>query len=572
MNKKQRNILIIVPATLIFIISLLSFLYLNKINFYGDFEIEIYHNEENITDKFNISGTTVFNRSHELTHQKGKVTNIDKWWFKEIHIALNDSCNIATSKIKYSLDKFIIKKDFDTSKKQIILNKGFYSEIFPVKVYKFVKTSRKTNNMFTGLIVSSLAFLVIIITLFVRQKKSLSFTLLGFYVFALIPVYRIFILQSITMSIGIFILISIFFAIISIILVFIKNNSKRNNLITLTGSIFLTIITVEIFLRLVGINKTTYESKLGEYVFIEKQFTNKSAYERTPNSNFVIQSSEFSYSRTTNSLGLSDLEPDLEKKENDFLIIALGDSFTEGDGAHADSTWMKFLERIIPESQHINFRFLNAGICGSDPIYQYKLLEEKLLIYKPDIVITTYGHDMDDVIMRGGIERFENKSLTSPAPRWESIYSVSYIFRLIIHSFMNVNHLFMSTEKYELEKNTALSHFKTNLMMFKKLSENNDFHVLTVFYPAKEEVAQNKFDFWDIIINFAERNNINYLNLLDYYTAEENMTKDNVHYYYWEKDGHHNARGYEVFAKAVYQKLNSLGLLEKETKISNKNN
>ena len=70
------------------------------------------------------------------------------------------------------------------------------------------------------------------------------------------------------------------------------------------------------------------------------------------------------------------------------LFVALGDSFTEGDGTPADSTWPKLLEkRLNAAHPSANITTLTGGIGGADPPFEYILLKEKLLTYQPDLVV-----------------------------------------------------------------------------------------------------------------------------------------------------------------------------------------
>jgi len=207
----------------------------------------------------------------------------------------------------------------------------------------------------------------------------------------------------------------------------------------------------------------------------------------------------------------------------------LGDSFTEGDGAHSDSTWLKFLERNIGKHDSVNYRFMNAGICGSDPVYQYRLLEKRLLPFTPDLIIVCLGYEIDDIIKRGGFERFEKKGIITDVN--ELFYATSYIYRLVLHNLFRYNHLLMSKRKYDTEKKNALQIIEQSLLKFKKLSHEVNAQLLLVFYPQKTEVISGKYEHWDDIIVFAEQNDIHFLSLLDYYLNVEKMNISNIHDY-----------------------------------------
>jgi hypothetical protein len=122
----------------------------------------------------------------------------------------------------------------------------------------------------------------------------------------------------------------------------------------------------------------------------------------------LLKSEEYKFMRVINSEGLADREHTPAKSVGEYRILALGDSLTEGDGAHADSTWLKFLERNLKKYPiQRNLTFMNAGVCGSDPFYSYVLLKDRLIRYKPDLVLLALNaSDLNDLLIRGGMERF----------------------------------------------------------------------------------------------------------------------------------------------------------------------
>ncbi len=75
----------------------------------------------------------------------------------------------------------------------------------------------------------------------------------------------------------------------------------------------------------------------------------------------------------------------------------------------------------------------------------------------------------------------------------------------------------------------------------------------------KEEVVKKKYLYWNELISFAEKEKMPCADLLAYYSDTLNINNSNIHDYYWKHDGHHNAKGYEAFAKGVHAKLKALG-------------
>ncbi len=275
-----------------------------------------------------------------------------------------------------------------------------------------------------------------------------------------------------------------------------------------------------------------------------------------PNSITQWENDEFEHYRTHNSLGLCDVEPQIKEDTNIYTIIGLGDSFTEGLGAYSDSTWLKFLERKFASDTITKYQFINAGIAGSDPVYEYVLLRDKLLKFKPNLVILALGYEQEEMMIRGGFERFQADGTIQyrKKPFWYPLYKISGIFRLFArNSFANQ----MLIPKYlaETEEKMAILKIQFVINKFKYLSKKHNFKFTLAIYPQYWEVVNKKHDYWTETINFARQNNITTVDLLKFYTDSIQMNKSNISDYYWMKDGHHNAKGYEKMAEGILHSI-----------------
>lgn len=284
--------------------------------------------------------------------------------------------------------------------------------------------------------------------------------------------------------------------------------------------------------------------------------TNNSYHTYAPNSITRWNNDEFKHYRKTNSLGLSDIEHQIKKDTNTYTIIGLGDSFTEGFGANTDSTWMKFLERKITINSKMKYQFINAGIGGSDPAFEYVLLRDKLLKFKPNIVIVALGWDLQEMIIRGGLERFQPDGTVKyrKKPFWFGLYKTSGIFRLFMHNSF-ANQMLIPKNKVETEEKMAIYKIQSILLLFKQMSEKLNFKLVLAIYPQNWEVLNKKYDNWTETINFALNNQITTVDLLKFYTDSVHMNKSNISDYYWIKDGHHKAKGYEKMAEGIFQSI-----------------
>ncbi len=334
------------------------------------------------------------------------------------------------------------------------------------------------------------------------------------------------------------------------IILIVKNKQPiRNNLILISSSVFLTLIIVEIALRISGLFSTYSEKRTYYY---NSMYENNSAefyIKGREGPTELSYGSEYSFERKPNKEGYSDKDWTIEKKDSCFRIIAIGDSFTEGDGTHKDSTWLKFIERKTPDE---NIEYFNAGLCGSDPIFGYYNLENTLIKYKPDLVILCVNpSDIEDIVIRGGFERFQNEEIVfKKGPWWEFIYASSHVSRAFYNLFFDDKLLPKSNPKIENQKSIEI--IQNCLLKFNTFCEKNNCQFICVFHPFKLEIKKNQNSF-ENTMSFCEKNAIVYINLNEYYQNQK--VKSNIQQYYWKKDGHHNAKGYELMADGIFEGL-----------------
>ncbi|GIV33324.1 MAG: hypothetical protein KatS3mg031_0859 [Chitinophagales bacterium] len=333
--------------------------------------------------------------------------------------------------------------------------------------------------------------------------------------------------------------------------------SARRNILMLLGSTLVTILVLETLLRLTALGESLQnygERSRGYYLRVYENHARSAYHTHSPNSTITLKSLFFSYPRQTNSLGISFPEIPIEKEPGEIRIMALGDSFTEGDGAPADSTWMKALERELRQRYpYVRFTFINAGVCGSDPVFAFRLFKDKLLVYRPDIVLAaTNLSDLDDLIMRGGRERFfgNDSCRFRRGPRWENIYAFSYLFRLFIHT--RYNKIFLTPEEDRQKRKEAVAEIAATFNQFHDLCEASGCRFIAVLMPVTVDVTQEKLvTIGQLADTLGADPPFPVINLLPYYLNKGGINKYNVHDYYWPMDGHHTSRGYEIFGKGV---------------------
>ena len=132
---------------------------------------------------------------------------------------------------------------------------------------------------------------------------------------------------------------------------------------------------------------------------------------------------EFSVDFRTNSQGLRYREIPLTKQSgNEFRVVVLGDSMTEGWGVEAEQTFTSVLEKTL-SSVRRTFYFINCGLAGTGPLQYGRILASVGLKYHPDLVLVAlHTNDLSDTpedadlnVVRNWRGRYE---VQSPKSLW----------------------------------------------------------------------------------------------------------------------------------------------------------
>lgn len=322
------------------------------------------------------------------------------------------------------------------------------------------------------------------------------------------------------------------------------------------------LLVVEVFLVRFGI-MDTYMERI-EYGYVSRYGSNHEDYYRThkPNEVFYISRPEFNHIRNCNSLGFSDMEWPIQKKEKEKRILVFGDSFTEGVGAPYDSNYVSILRTLFADTDSL-VTVMNAGISGDDPCVNFICYKDLLLQYKPDIIVQSLSaNDIHtDIATKGGLERFQpsGKVKFRDAPWWEPIYALSYVSRLFF-SAIGYNELLIKTP-FTKEEEQVLNTKTIDLFeQYSSLAEAQHAQLLVVLQPDQSTLYNKMFEYnFDTIVkHISTMDNVKVANLLPFYLNFFADKRDSIKHYYWIQDGHHNAKGYALMARSVKHSLDSL--------------
>lgn len=311
---------------------------------------------------------------------------------------------------------------------------------------------------------------------------------------------------------------------------------------------------LEFALRLNGFYNSFEEKQGLEYEIKYKKNTSDWFHTWAPNVTIIYKNSEFKYINKYNNWGHRELPIRFFLEDQKRVKVAcIGDSFTEGDGAPYDSSWVKGIEHLLSNKNN-KYLFYNAGACGSDVFFDYKMLTCKLIKLKPKIVLATLNYsDVFDVIYRGGDERFNSDSTTTykAGPNWEWAYQYSHVIRLIVNQFLGFNYHFIKRNDELKAEVNAIKLIKKKVIETYTFCKKNGIEYYLIIHPHPLEINLKSNKLTETLAN--EPFVINLFNdLYPYYK------KNNIANYYWPKNLHFNSKGYFVMSNKIASHLLTL--------------
>ncbi len=280
-----------------------------------------------------------------------------------------------------------------------------------------------------------------------------------------------------------------------------------------------------------------------------------------PHKRYTRKSAEFSYPVSINNEGLRDRSHPVEKEAGELRILCLGDSYTQGVGAAFAHTWPQQLTGALPGGGQ-KVRIMNGGMEGSDIYFMYRLLKTRLLKYRPDIVVVALNTtDLDEYMMRGGMERFlpGGKLQFNNGPLWQPLYGSSYLVRHVVHNMLGYDRMLLTREETEQLRSEAEDDFGVVLERFRALASEKGFKLLVAFQPMASEVEKGRLDMDGLRKRLQKEGRIESVDLVTYFTTEAGADKSNIVDYFWRVDSHNTPKGYRVVAQGIAAKLQKLG-------------
>ena len=227
----------------------------------------------------------------------------------------------------------------------------------------------------------------------------------------------------------------------------------------------------------------------------------------------------------------------------------MGDSFTEGCGAPADSS-IPALLRAYVTAHDTGTDVMNCGVSGNDIFFDWMMLQKlvrKYQVKQVDFIVNST--DINDVGERGGNERFISNGMLryNAHPWWEPVFAVSYVFRLGVMKLHDFDYTLRSaTEKKQInaqaiEKITGL--LKTDILPWAR-AKNIDVVVIT--FPVGVELHTPLTNYKMLVSKLKSVEGCRVVDCLPKLAAQPDPRQ-----LYWAHDLHYNHTGYQLISGEV---------------------
>ncbi len=300
------------------------------------------------------------------------------------------------------------------------------------------------------------------------------------------------------------------------------------------------------------------------------------------------------YTVYTNSLGFVDKSTrEIPLKSDQFRILFMGDSFTEGSGYPYEQTFVGLMEHRIDSSK---VEFLDAGVRSYSPKLYYlktEYLLEKLRLKIDYLIVLVDVSDIQDEI---AYENYVPSDLSYYLARADvylmerSILDRNITENLLgetlakarqrlfgtddmIHSWASRRDLWADMPDYVKERDAWLNDEKVyekwgkrgiqlaegNMDRLYKLCKRHNIGMTLVVYPWPSQVMRGELDSKQVQIwkDFAEKRQIPFVNCFPYFIDQAHGA-DNVQKYFLSGDVHWNDRGHMLMADILWKRIKSL--------------
>lgn len=264
---------------------------------------------------------------------------------------------------------------------------------------------------------------------------------------------------------------------------------------------------------------------------------------------------EFSFEYLANSEGVIDREFALEAPAGRRRVLVLGDSFAQGAGAPMGQSWPATTEARLREAG-LDVEVFNAGVSGSDPCFEYQLLRERLLRYRPDLVVVALNEsDLPDFIWWGGLERFRPDGTTRgrPAPPGFTLFRYSHAARAVFYWVLGMDRMTLAFGPARPACRRAQVAIVETCEAIDRLRAEHPFRLLVLVHPMPVGAKLEAAGYGDDFVEHLRGRGIATHDVTPELARE--LADLDPEAYAWPDDGHFKAPGYAALGRVVARLL-----------------
>ena len=273
---------------------------------------------------------------------------------------------------------------------------------------------------------------------------------------------------------------------------------------------------------------------------------------------------QYSKKNYYNSLVFRDKEHKIEKPQNTFRIVFVGDSFTEAYGVQFDKGYSQVLTSMLNQSS--KDKQAEAIVCakwGSNSIEELRFYKKKCEQFNPDVVVI--GYVLNDI--EGDKNDKERKEflyslqIFRPQGVWYLFYEDSALFRFFYlkKEYFRIRHAWIKGYNKWYGDTTEFRNVKRSLLEFKRLTSTKNQKLIVALLPTLDyELTDNNpfLRYYRLMLDFLNENKIDSCYLYPYFNRK-NTIELQVNPGY---DSHPNDTGHQIIAKGLYDCLARIGV------------
>lgn len=322
--------------------------------------------------------------------------------------------------------------------------------------------------------------------------------------------------------------------------------SKIKKSLYILGIAVLVIALLEVHLRYSNFNARHkgFEKIIEIDTALKNWANNEEMYERTTNNLFYILSPNKEYN--INSDRYRGKRLTVEKKQDTYRILVLGDSTAFGVGVHYKQTFGEILVQLIKNNSGKKAECINTGVPSYTSLQGLRLFDKKFKKYEPDLILTYFGNnDAWSILPRSDKE-------LKILPR-AMIKSYGILTRLKTFNYLQYLYINRIGKFVKLKQRVNKRDFEKNLLRIKEIGEY--FGARTYFITAtilNDEPKLAKYIKRNMHIK-SEYSIDLVQGFLDGGYALEELFLD---------DCHPSAKGHLIIAKIIYDRLIRDGIID----------